>query len=132
MNESILLDCDGERAAQAVTQVMTRHGLQVMRSFDLRTAPGGHADCACPHHGTAVCTCQYVVLLVYGEAVAPATLTLHSQESVTYLKIVRDANAQPDVRLVEQILAALRETDLQLRASASANAPHLAEKLVAQ
>ena len=126
MNEWILLDCGGELAAQAATEVMTRHGLQVVRSFDLRTAHGAHgahAGCACPYHGTAECTCQYVVLLVYGESGAPATLTLHGREAQAQVRIVRDASNRPDARLVEEILAALLETVLELHA----NAPHLAE-----
>jgi hypothetical protein len=122
MSECILLDCDGELAAQAATEVMTRHGLQVVRSFDLRTAHGAHSahdGCACPYHGTAECTCQYVVLLVYGESGAPATLTLHGREAQTQVRIVRDAGNRPDERLVDQILATLLEAILELHANAS-------------
>jgi hypothetical protein len=128
MNDWILLDCDGELAARAATEVMTRHGLQVVRSFDLRTtrsADGAQAGCLCPYHGTAECTCQYVVLLVYGDAGAPATVMIHGRDAQAHLKIVRDASQQPEARLSEQIMAALLEAILQLRVSAST--PHLAE-----
>ena len=95
MNECILFDCDGELAARAATEVMTRQGLLVVRSFDLRTARGARDGCACPYHGTAECTCQYVVLLVYGEADAPATLTIHGQEARARVQIVHDASNRP-------------------------------------
>ena len=124
MNEWILLEGDGEPAAQAAAEGMTRHGLQVVRSFDLRTTRGPHGEqtaCACPYHGTAECTCQYVVLLVYGETGAPATVLIHGRDSETRLKIVSDASQQPEASLVEQIMAALLETILQMQLGVSAS-----------
>jgi hypothetical protein len=123
MNDWILLEGGGEPATQAVTEGMTRHGLQVVRSFDLRTTRGPQTDCVCPYRGTVECTCQYVVLLVYGETGAPATLLIHGRDAQTRLKIVRDASQQPEARLVEQIMAALLEMILQMHAGAL----HLAE-----
>jgi len=119
MTESLLLDCDAEVAAQAATAVMIRRGLQVVRSFDLHTVSGAHGDCTCPYHGTADCTCQYVVLLVYGESSAPATLTFHSRDAQAQAQIVRDAYNHPEADLVEQILAALLEVALALHAAAA-------------
>ncbi len=119
MTESLLLDCGAEVAARATTQVLIRRGLQVMRSFDLHTVSGAFGDCTCPYHGTDKCTCQYVVLLVYGESGAPATLTLHSRDAQAQAQIVRDAYSQPEAGLVEQIQAALLEAVLELHAAAS-------------
>ncbi len=119
MTESLLLGCDAEVAAQAATAVMIRRGLQVVRSFDLHTVSGAHGDCTCPYHGTADCTCQYVVLLVYGESSAPATLTFHSRDAQAQAQIVRDAYNQPEAGLVEKILAALLEAALELHAAAA-------------
>lgn len=112
MNESILCDSTGETAAQVATEVFTRHGFRVIRSFDLRSAMAAHAVCECPHHGTAQCTCQFVVLLVYGESGAPVVVTTHSRDAQAQMQIVRDANARPDPHLVEQIRATLFEIAL--------------------
>ncbi len=109
VTESLLLDCGATGAAQAATEVMTRRGLQVMRSFDLRTARRAQGDCLCPYHGTADCTCQFVVLLVYDGAGAPAVLTLDSQDVQARVRIVRDTYNRAQAGLVEQILAALLE-----------------------
>ncbi len=117
MTDTIVLDCDGEVAAQAATAVLTRRGLQVMRSFDLRTAPGAQGQCLCPDHGPADCTCQYVVLLVYGASGAPAVLAIHGRDARARLQIVQDAYNHPSESLVEQILAALLEAVLELYAS---------------
>jgi hypothetical protein len=130
--ESILYDCNGETAAQAATETLTRRGFRVVRSFDLRSAMAAHSDCECPHHGTAKCTCQFVVLLVYGDPSAepalslskgsggaPIVITTHSRDAQAQVQIVRptgvlrdDANARPDARLVEQVMAALFEAAL--------------------
>ena len=117
MSESVWIDCDGEVAAQAATAVLTRRGLQVLRSFDLRTAQAMHSGCTCPYHGTEHCTCQYVVLLVYGTSGSPAVLTFHSRDEQTNVQIVRDAYNQPEAGLVEGILAALLETVTELHAA---------------
>ena len=117
MTESIWIDCDGEIAAGAATAVLTRRGLQVVRSFDLRTAQGAQGDCTCPYHGTTECTCQYVVLLVYSPSGAPAVLTFHGRDGQTQVQIVRDAYNRPEADLVEQILAALLEAILKLHAA---------------
>ncbi len=129
MNDSILYDCNGETAAQAATEALTRRGFRVVRSFDLHSAMAAHADCECPHHGTAQCTCQFVVLLVYGDPStepalslskgsggAPVVVTAHSREAQAQVQIVHDANARPDLRLVEQVMAALFEAALTVQA----------------
>jgi len=121
MNENILYDCNGETAAQAATETLTRRGFRVVRSFDLRSAMTTHADCECPHHGTAQCTCQFVVLLAYGDPStgsggAPVVITAHSRDAQAQVQLVRDANSRPDPRLVEQVMAALFEAALTAQA----------------
>ncbi len=72
----------------AVAQIIERlksDGLQVIRSFDLKTARMAHTECTCPHHGTEQCDCQMVVLLVYEGTGQPITLvarTKVAQDSV--------------------------------------------------
>ena len=117
MNHSILFDACGETAAQAATAALTRRGFRVLRSFDLRSALAAHAECECPHHGTAQCTCQFVILLVYGDAGDPAVVTAHSREAQANVQIVRDATTRPDPRLAEQVMAALVEAALTLQAA---------------
>ena len=116
MNNSLLFDCNGETAAQAATDFLTRRSFRVVRSFDLHSALAAHADCECPHHGTAQCTCQFVVLLAYGESGAPVVVTAHSRDAQAQVQIVRDADARPDPRLVEQVMAALFEAALTVQA----------------
>jgi hypothetical protein len=112
--ESIAFDFDGPTVTQAVTSALTRRGFYVVRSFDLRSALTADLACDCPHHGTAQCTCQFVVLLVYGTAAEPAVLTVHCRDDQTQARIIHDATTVPDPRLAEQVMAALGEAALAL------------------
>ena len=131
MNDDLTFNSTGEAAARTATAALIRCGLHVVRSFDLRSALTPRVNCDCPHHGTAQCTCQFVVLLVYGDpstsfdfaqdrrsgqvAAAPLVLTLHSHGDRTSAQIVRDAASLPDPRLAEQVMAALTEAALTAR-----------------
>ena len=128
MNDGILFDSEGETAAQAVIAALTRRGFHVVRSFDLRSALAMHThddasawDCGCPYHGTAQCTCQFVVLLVYGDAGAPVVVNAHSRDAQTHVRLVQSASrifdgaTTPDPRLAEQVMAALVEATRTLK-----------------
>ena len=122
MNESIVFNFDSETAIKAVMTTLARHGLYVTRSFDLRSALTTHGGCECPHHGTAQCNCQFVVLLVYGEAAEPVVITMHSRDNRTEAKIVHDATAIPDPRLAEAVMTVLMESAIMLPLAPSATA----------
>lgn len=114
MNDSILFNSDGETAAQTVTAALTQRGFRVVRTFDLRSALVAHPDrdasrwpCNCPYHGTDYCTCQFVVLLVYGDTAEPLVVTAHSRDTQTHLQIVHDALTRPDPHLARQVMAVL-------------------------
>jgi hypothetical protein len=112
MNDCILFNADGETTGQAITAFLSRQGYQVRRSFDLRSALAAHGDCTCPYHGTSHCTCQFVVLLIYGHAAGPVVVTAHSYDAQTHLRVVQDALTQPDPHLAGQVMAVLREAAL--------------------
>lgn len=117
MNESILFNFDSDTVSQAVRIALARQGLSVLRSFDLRSALGAHGGCECPHHGTAQCNCQFVVLLVYGEPAEPVVITTHARDNRTEARIVHDAMIFPDPRLADQVLTALVEAAITLQAA---------------
>ncbi len=110
MNQNVQLvtiqaNCD-EVTAQAA-QLLSGAGLRVVRSFDLRSARVAYAECTCPHHGTAQCTCQFVVLLVYGPSGAPVTLVAHGHDGQTWLSLVDRPQQPADMRLATKIAQAL-------------------------
>jgi hypothetical protein len=84
----LTLKLDSEQAVKQVSRRLISDGLQVVRSFDLQTARSTHTNCTCPHHGTAECDCQLVVLLVYEKQGEPLTLVAHSQNGHTYFDLV--------------------------------------------
>lgn len=63
-------------------------GFQAMRTFDLQAARSAHLDCPCPHHGTAQCNCQMVVMLVYQGDSPPATMVIHGNEEMSWFYLI--------------------------------------------
>ncbi len=61
---------------------------RAVRTFDLQVARTAHLDCPCPHHGTAQCDCQMVVMLVYQENTPPATLVIHGNEEMSWFYLM--------------------------------------------
>lgn len=107
MAEKYLFEAPGEAVATAVAEALFRRGLRPMRSFDLRLALEAHHDCPCPYHGTEECTCQFIVLLVYGQGARPVVLTAHTVDRVTTIRLHTD---DADDRVVEDVRLAIDET----------------------
>lgn len=114
MRNAIVFDIDGQTVMQAITVALTQYKFYVMRSFDLRSTVTAHRECPCPIHGTADCPCEFVVLLVYGEAPEPVVLTTHCRDGQTAVRLVRDAVTIPDPHLAEQVMDVLMEVGLAL------------------
>ncbi len=94
--------------ARRLETLLKADGFRVYRSFDLSTALAQLPECRCPHHGSAQCTCQYAVILVYGEAEEPARLLLHGREKTTWVTL--DAvNHQQAVALMTCLQPLLQE-----------------------
>jgi hypothetical protein len=105
---SVNRSCD--ETLQWLSQRLSRAGLRVLQTFDLHDARYAITDCGCPHHGTDQCDCQMVVLLIYGEAIEPATLILHGNDGQTSLSFADTPyhHADSAIRLsVEQALRAI-------------------------
>ena len=107
------VDIRNEAAVRALSEALAARNLTMLRSFDLQLALTAHEDCACPYHGTAHCTCQYVILLVYGDAgEPPVVLSAHSFAAQTDIRIVQTAGWQGSAELQESVNAALLEISL--------------------
>lgn len=107
--ELLTLDLNTDQALPLITRLLARLGLQVLPSFDLRTARCAPAACTCPHHGTQQCDCQMVVLLLYGRAKDPATLVVHGHGGRTFLSLVDTPHQRLEAGLPSLIRQALLE-----------------------
>lgn len=67
----------------------------------------GNDHYACPNHGAEACDCQMMILLVYGNAAAPATLFLHENDGQTWLSIANEPRQQADSKVLADIKQAL-------------------------
>ncbi len=105
MDHRIQIAMDCQEAMALLAQALEARGMQVYRSFDLRSALAALPDCGCPHHGTAQCTCHYAVLLVYGETPPPALVVAHGRDGRTWLTVSGANN--PSMALRAQIFDVL-------------------------
>jgi hypothetical protein len=103
----LTLDCSSEEALRWTTKALSQAEFQVTTSFNLRTARAAHSECACPHHGTADCDCQMVVLLVYEKDALPATLLIHSSNGRSWLSLTDFPGQRPTPTLRAAISKAL-------------------------
>lgn len=86
-----------------VSRRLEAAGLAVGRTFDLQAARAAQVECACPHHGTARCDCQMIVLLVYAIPYPPLSLVAHGKDGKCWLSLV----AAPGQEVVPQVRALL-------------------------
>jgi hypothetical protein len=101
------IDSSCDKALQFTRKRLSKAGLRSVQTFDLQTARLAAHDCSCPNHGTEECDCQMVVLLVYGENVEPATLTLHGNDGKTWLSVADSPFQRVDQKLLGNIRRAL-------------------------
>ena len=87
-----MVACMGDEAITWISTKLERAGLRVYRSFDLRTARNFTGTCSCSYHGSETCDCEMVILLVYQEAGAPATVVLHGHRGRTWMLLGESPN----------------------------------------
>ena len=109
MGDSLTVAGTSEATILAVNAVLGRQGIRVVRSFDLRQAITAHEDeCQCPYHGTIHCTCQFVVLLAYGDDADPVVITAHTHADATHLRALPGSNTPPHRAVHARVDGALR------------------------
>jgi hypothetical protein len=96
----------------AIRRELAAAGFQVAQSFDLRSALTLVPNCTCPHHGTALCDCQYNVLLIYGQVAMPASLIVHGHDQQCWIALADDPNGCETTRLAADIVRALASAHL--------------------
>ena len=110
---SIPLDCSCGEALASIQRSLDCRGLRALQTFDLHDARLREADSACPYHGTSACDCQMLVLMVYGEAAAPATLMLHGHDGQTWISLVEDSARPADGLIVRAVEEAVQHFESQ-------------------
>lgn len=113
----LVLDQPCEQLKAWINEKLTNAGFRVVQTFDLQVARLAHEDCTCPHHGTADCNCQMIVLLVYRNNTEPVTLIIHGQDSKTWISLVSPA----EKRSSQHLEASIRRVLAPHRAGSASN-----------
>lgn len=108
MKNIVTISENSETSLAMIIEVLSEHGLQVERSFDLKIGQEADLKCSCPHHGTALCDCQIMVLLIYGGKKGPETVVAHSQDGRTHFSLVN----QPEKLETSELINIFREMNL--------------------
>ena len=93
-----------QQVDQWIRDDLSSAGLRVVPTFDLQLARLAHPDCSCPHHGTEQCSCQLVILLIYGQEEQPATLVIHGQDGKTWISFATPLEARSHRSLETSVL----------------------------
>ena len=97
-----------EKVIVWIIEQLTPLGMDVKSSFDLKAARAAHFECACPHHGTELCDCQIIVLLVYpGQDGTPISMIVHSQDGSSHVTISDIPDGGEGGQFVSKIIHAL-------------------------
>ncbi len=116
----LTLDQTCEQVDAWARQKLTGAGFRIVQTFDLQAARVSHSECSCPHHGTEECTCQMVILLVYGRRGDPATLIIHGQDGKTWLSLATPGETQSRQSLESSVRNMLVPRDATLTFSTEA------------
>ena len=91
-----------------ISRLLTGSGFYIVESFDLQNARANHSGCTCPHHGTDQCTCQFAILLVYGEDEMPVSLMVHGHDEMTELSMIETPGQMIKPAMKAKITATLQ------------------------
>jgi hypothetical protein len=91
---------------EKLTNVFREFGLQVIQSFDLQTAISAYSGCTCPHHGSEICDCQMIMLILYSDEGEPIRLIVHGKDGTTHLGVIDN----PQMRGLEKIDYLIKRT----------------------
>ena len=120
MAPTLAVERSSREVVAAVWSALLRRGYHLECSFDLQDAVAHHpVGCDCPYHGTAACTCQYVVLLAYPPerlSAPPRVFTFHANGQKTWVTLHPDSSM--DARETRVLLSMLAEAVLRPEAAA--------------
>ncbi len=90
-----------------IRRLLESAGLHALETFDLQSARLPATGCTCPHHGSAECDCQMVVLMIYGKEPVPAPLVLHGSDGHTWISFPEGPNRDLDLLIEASIESGL-------------------------
>lgn len=110
MQPFLMVENSFQETVRWAVERLSAAGLEVIETFNLKTAVPALNACGCLHHGTDLCDCQMVVLLVYENGHPPTSVVLHGRDGQTRFSIVDSPQQRPDIRTETLIHNTLKQT----------------------
>jgi hypothetical protein len=108
--QTIMTDAQSyEETVARVIALIRDAKLDVLRTFDLKSACACGPDNVCPHHGVAPCDCQLTILLVYGPYDGPVMLTGHACDGRIWFSLGYSALPQTEPSLQTVLTRLMRD-----------------------
>ena len=91
MRTSVTVHAPWQSVLQRLVRTLREKGFETRRTFDLQLARKllrSSEEEPCPHHGTAPCSCQYLVLQIGGHGRRLSAVVIHGYDratSITFL-----------------------------------------------
>jgi hypothetical protein len=96
-----------------LTRTLQRQGFEALKSFDLqmaRKSMTSNEAIPCPHHGTAACTCQYLVLQITRRGRIFTSIVVHGHDRVTNVSMPDSADDASEQAVMDLVGEALRDS----------------------
>lgn len=106
-----IVEMQCSKFVEPLKQAITDAGLWFFQSFDLQSARTLHDNCSCEYHGTSLCTCQLIVLLIYRAIGDPITLILDGRDDQTHIYIVEEKGSSVHPATKEMIDRIIHQTE---------------------
>ena len=93
-----------------ITARLNAAGYRVQWTFNLQTALALAPDCTCPHHSTARCDCQCMVLVASDENGSQETLLVHGHDAHSWVVLATQPGKRPREE-IRQVVGTLCEQE---------------------
>ncbi|MGA2765609.1 MAG: hypothetical protein ABSG17_19850 [Spirochaetia bacterium] len=115
MKISATVHAPWQAALGRLVGMLREKGFHARRTFDLQLARqllrSGEAE-LCPHHGTAPCNCQYIVLQITGPGRVPSMVVIHGHDRTTTISFLSSAGEEAKHDILSAVNEALEHLQI--------------------
>lgn len=126
MRANVTVHAPWQAVLQQLARTLREKGFETRRTFDLQLARrllrSGEEE-PCPHHGTAPCSCQYLVLHIGGHGRRPSAVVIHGYDRSTNVSFLAGTAEEERLGMASAVYEALEHLQMaaEVRRRAAGN-----------